>query len=266
MRNFLILLFLSFFINGYVYGKNTKLIKEEYYSGSIKWNFLNYMLPDGEWKYYSKSNLLISTISIQCIEFLQIENQTWKSSYNICEIRNGGKHAHLLGQYLIKELVNGEYDNCQLRPEYFYAKLYTKGISMNCFKTRHFDIVKELNNPDDPSMRGQNAYQKKYFLENGIKLPKTAIGSLHLFYSPSINDKGIEISHLVNPEFFGQSKTLYGTEIKSEYHRENINNFPKKLKFMKNWTKDKAEFHIKFEKKMKAKNHQKLNFDDLLGD
>ena len=264
MKNFFILIFLSIFINGNVYGKNTKLIKEEYYSGDIKWNFLNYSLPDGEWKFYSKSHWWVSTISVRCIEFIQIENQTWKAFYDICEVRNGGKHAHLLGQYLNNELVNGRYDNCKLRPEYFYAKLYTKGISMNCFKTRHFDVDKELNNPDDPYMRGSLAQLNKYIYEQEINVPKTAIGSFHLYYSPNIRDKGIEISHQINPELFGQSKTLYGTETKSEYHRENISNFPKKLEFMKNWTYDKAKFHGEFEKKMKAKRHQKLDFDDLL--
>ena len=264
MKKIILILIFSFFINETVFGRNTKLIKENYYSGVIKWNFLDYKLPEGEWKFISKSYWSISTISFRSIEFIKTENNTLKARYVISEIRNGGKHAHTLGHWLNNELENGTYDNCKLRPEYFYAKLYTRGISMNCYRTRHLDIDKELNNPDDPYTRGQLAYLKRYFYNQKIDLPKTMISSLHLFFSPNIRDKGIEISHQVNPEYYGQSKTLYGVEIKSEYHRENINNYPKKLEFMKNWTKDKAKFHQNFEKKMKSKKHQRLNFDDLL--
>ena len=264
LKKILPILILSFFLNENVLAKNTKLIKEEFYNGEIKWNFINYTLPKGDWKFISRSHWSISTISIRSIEFIKSKNNILKARYVISEIRNGGKHAHTLGHWLNNELENGTYDNCKLRPEYFYAKLYTRGISMNCYRTRHLDIDKELNNPDDPYTRGQLAYLKRYFYNQKIDLPKTMISSLHLFFSPNIRDKGIEISHQVNPEYYGQSKTLYGVEIKSEYHRENINNYPKKLEFMKNWTKDKAKFHQNFEKKMKSKKHQRLNFDDLL--
>ena len=264
MKKIILILIFSFFINETVFGRNTKLIKENYYSGVIKWNFLDYTLPEGEWKFISKSYWSISTISLRSIEFIKTENNILKAHYVISEIRNGGKHAHSLGHWLNNELENGTYDNCKLRPEYFYAKLYTRGISMNCFRTRHLDINKELNNPDDPYTRGQLAYLKRYFNNQKINLPKIMISSLHLFFSPNIRDRGIEISHRVNPELFGQSKSLYGVEIKSEYHRENIIKYPKKLEFMKNWTKDKAKFHQNFEKIMNSKKHQRLNFDDLL--
>ena len=44
---------------------------------------------------------------------------------------------------------------------------------------------------------------------------------------------------------------------------KNIKDYPKKLKFFSEWTKQKVNFHKEFEKKMKAKRKQKLNFDHL---
>ena len=52
--------------------------------------------------------------------------------------------------------------NGTLRPEYFYAKLWTKGMSMNCFRIRHSDIDKELNYPDNPKAES-TFHIKKYF-------------------------------------------------------------------------------------------------------
>jgi hypothetical protein len=261
---FLSILVLGLLLSGNAYAKNTKLVKENFYSGNIKWRFINYDLPDGKWKFFHKSHFSVSSIQINCIEFIQTENGIWKALYNVCEIKNGGKHIHHLGAWLISNLKTNRHDNCTLRPEYYYAQLWTQGISMNCFKIRHFDIYKELHNPDDPETRGSLVYLKNYIEENDIAVPKIAIGSQHLFFSPKIRDKGIEIIHQINPEFFGALKTIHGSEIKSEYHRDNIDNFPNKKKFMINWTNKKAEFHKGFEDQMKAKNHQRLNLSKFL--
>tara|TARA_B100000787_G_C16174677_1_gene288335 strand:- start:681 stop:1601 length:921 start_codon:yes stop_codon:yes gene_type:complete len=259
MKKILGILVLGLLLSGNVYAKNTKLVKEKFYSGNINWKFMDYDLPEGKWKFFHKSHWSVSNVQINCIEFIQTENGIWKAFYDICEINNGGKLIHHLGLWLVSTMKTNKYDNCTLRPEYYYAQLWTKGISMNCFKTRHLNIDKELNDPDDPEGRGYLAYLKRYIEDNDIVVPKTAINSYHLFFSPLIKDKGIEIIHTINPEFFGASETIHRSEVKSEYHRDNIDFFPNKKKFMINWTNKKAEFHKRFEEQMKAKNHQKLD-------
>jgi len=259
MKKFLGIIVLSLLLSGNIYAKSTKLVKEKFYSGNIKWKFMDYDLPEGKWKFFYKSHWSVSNVKINCIEFIQTENGIWKAFYDICEINNGGKLIHHLGLWLVSNMKKNKYDNCTLKPEYYYAQLWTKGISMNCFKTRHVDIYKELNNPDDPEGRGYLAYLKRYIEDNDIIIPKIAISSQHLFFSPLIRDKGIEILHQINPEFFGASKTIHSSEVKSEYHRDNINNFLSKKKFMIDWTDKKAKFHKRFEEKMKAKNYQRLD-------
>ena len=59
---------------------------------------------------------------------MQAENNNFKGAYSICEVSSGGKYHAELGMILSNGLKKGKHDNCTLRPEYFFAKLWTKGI------------------------------------------------------------------------------------------------------------------------------------------
>jgi len=263
MKKILGIVVLGLLLSGNVYAKNTKLVKGNIYHDEIMWQNLVYKLPEGKWEFFHKNHFSVSTIKLNCIEFIQVKNKTWKGRYSVCEISNGGRHASLLGMHLVGALKKGKHDNCTLRPEYFYAKLWTKGMSMNCFKTRHIDVDKELNYPDDPEEESK-FYIRKYIKDNNLKIPKTALSTLSLFYAPSIRDKGIEIVHIINPELYGMQKTINGEETRSEYHRNNIENYPIKKNFMTEWTSKKASEHLVFEKYMDAKNYQKLDLSEFV--
>jgi hypothetical protein len=263
MKKILGIVVLGLLLSGNAYAEYTKLFKGNFYQGKIKWQHLVYELPEGEWEFVHKNNFSLSTIQLNCIKFFQTENKIWKGEYSVCEINSGGKHTNYLGIYLAHAARKDKYDNCTLRPEYFYAKLWTRGMSMNCFRTRHLDVDKELNYPDDPETES-TFYIKRYIKKNNLELPKTLLQAMHVFYSPSIRDKGIEIIHTINPELYGVPKTINGEETQSEYHRNNIKNYPIKKNFMINWTTKKASQHIVFEKYMKAKNYQKLNLSELV--
>ena len=263
MKKLLGIVVLSLLLSGNVYSKNTKLIKGNFYQEKIKWQHLVYKLPEGKWKFLNKTHFSAATIRLSCIDFLQAENNNFKGAYSICEVNSGGKYQAELGMYLSNALKKDKYDNCTLRPEYFYAKLWSRGMSMNCFRTRHLDVDKELNYPDDPETKN-TLYIKEYIKDNNLELPKTLLQVMHVFYSPSIRDKGIEISHSINPELYGVPKTINGAETQSEYHRNNIKNHPIKNQFMIDWTKKKAIEHGDFEKYMKAKSHQKLDLSKFI--
>ena len=59
-------------------------------------------------------------------------------------------------------------------------------------------------------------------------------------------------------------KTINGDETQSEYHRNNIENYPIKKNFMVDWTAKKASEHLVFEKYMNAKSYQKLDLSELV--
>ena len=263
MKKFIGIVVLGLLLSVNVNAKNTKLVKGNSYQEKIKWQHLVYKLPEGKWKFLNKTHFSLETIRLNCIEFLQAENNNFKGAYSICEVSSGGKYHAELGMILSNGLKKGKHDNCTLRPEYFFAKLWTKGMSMNCFRTRHLDIDKELNYPDDPEAKN-TLYIKEYIKDNNLELPKTLLQSMHVFYSPNIRDKGIEISHSINPELYGVPKTINGQETQSEYHRNNIKNHPIKNQFMIDWTQKKAIEHGYFEKYMKVKNHQKLDLGKFL--
>ena len=62
----------------------------------------------------------------------------------------------------------------------------------------------------------------------------------------------------INPEFYGAPKTIYGSEEKSEYHRNNIDDHPIKKEFIMRWTKKMSNEHKHLEKQMGANSNFKL--------
>ena len=243
---------------------NTKIVKGKYYDGEIKFYDLKYDLPNGKWLSLGKKTETIGqipNIGVSCIDFVQLEGRLYKSGISICEIHTNGSYTGYIGMYLNKELNSGRYDSCILRPEYFYTNLWTKGMTGNCFLTRHIDVDKHLNYPDDPERTA--TFLNKFLREYQVTVPKTLLLAEHFYYSSMVRDKGDSVEYVINPELFGAGKTLHGNEDKSEYHRANISNYPKKEKFMINWTKESAKRHIEFETKLNARPKHKLNFKDL---
>ena len=235
--------------------------KGKSYNGEFKWGFVDYKFPEGNWIFFHKNNDTLpgTNLRTRCIEFYQKENNILKGLFDVCEIITGGKWTPQIANILSGMLKNGKHDNCTLRAEYFYAQLFTKGTSMNCFLMRHIDTFKELNYPDDPETRVK--YIGNFFKKKNIKIPKTMILSKHVFFAPSIKDKGVEINYSINPEFFGAPKTINGNENGSEYHRNNIDKHSLKKEFMNNWLTKQASFHRYFEKNLKAKKHHLLDLD-----
>jgi len=257
----LLLLFIIFFtFLTEANATNTKLRKYEKYSDQIKWKNVKFNLPKGEWVYYSKEPFNLQNFSLSCINFINIQNKIINGSFTSCFITSGGKWRQALGAELRNEWQNNKYDNCNLRPEYFYVKAIFKGASSNCFISRHFDPNKELYFPDDPSSTSGGL--KKYIKDNSLILPKIMLGFQSVYYSNK-RDKAISMLLEINPESYGAKETLFETEESSEYHRIHINNYSLKKKFFEEWTKKMSIEHSILEDQLEASKDFKLNFSDL---
>ena len=257
----LLLLFIIFFtFLTEANATNTKLRKYEKYSDQIKWKNVKFNLPKGEWVYYSKEPFNLQNFSLSCINFINIQNKIINGSFTSCFITSGGKWRQALGAELRNEWQNNKYDNCNLRPEYFYVKAIFKGASSNCFISRHFDPNKELYFPDDPS--GTSGGLKKYIKDNSLILPKIMLGFQSVYYSNK-RDKAISTILEINPESYGTKETLFETEESSEYHRTHINNYLLKKKFFEEWTKKMSIEHSFLEDQLEATNDFKLDFSDI---
>ena len=255
---FLLIIFFTFLTEANT--ANTKLRKYETYLDQITWKHLKFNLPNGEWLYYSKDPWSLENFHGSCVNFLNVEKKIINGHYQICYIQSGGKWRNLLGSYLQAEWKKNKYDNCTLRPEYFYVKSIFKGASSNCYVSRHIDPNKEIYFPDDPN--DTSARLKKFIRDRSLKLPKIMLSFESIYYS-NLRDKAISMSVAINPEAYGANKTLYDNEIDSEYHRNKINKYLDKKNFITNWTKKMSIQHSLLEDQLEAKIDFKLNFLDL---
>lgn len=256
---FFFLVIFAFFTN--VYAANTKLKKYENYSNQITWKGVDINLPKGEWMYFSRKSYNLQNFDSRCVRFLNIENKLIIGSLITCFVTSGGKWRQALGAVLKNEWQNNKYDSCNLRPEYFYVKALFKGSSSNCFVSRHIDPNKELYFPDDPSDTTSGGL-KKYIKDRSLNLPKIGLQFESVYFSNK-RDKAITISLFINPEAYGAEKTLFETEESSEYHRNNLNNYPLKKFFFSSWTKKMSIEHGILEDQLGASSNFKLDFSDL---
>ena len=263
---FLTILIITFVISKYSFSKSSDLYVGSIISGTFKYRFIDYNLPDGEWEVFDKYFAMIDelpTVRVECISFVQKEVNTIKGAFEICELNLGGLAPNQIGSFFVNEFRKGKYDSCILRPEYFYAKLYTRGGSSNCFLTRHYDVNKEIYFPDDPEDRSGIVRLEKYLKRNNLILPKTMLGRESVIFVPSVKDKWIGIAYAINPELFGAPKIINAKEEKSEYHRDNIGNFPEQKNFILNWTIEQSKLHQQLEEVLNLRTRHMLNFSDL---
>ena len=71
-------LFLTLFFKDNANAKNTKFYLGSLYSGIIKFKFMEYELPDGEWELYDRYFEMIDelpSVRAECMSFIQNENR-----------------------------------------------------------------------------------------------------------------------------------------------------------------------------------------------
>ena len=65
------------------------------------------------------------------------------------------------------------------------------------------------------------------------------------------------------PESFANYTSLYGSETKSEFHPQNISNYPKAKKVMNDWINHISSYHGLIELGLRIDGKYKLKFDNL---
>ncbi len=163
---------------------------------------------------------------------------------------------------VINDIVfKNKYDGCYERPEYYLVKYFRKGSSFNCFWIYHLDTYKELFDPEDPELRGIYSQFKAWLRDNSISLPKLTLGSSHWYFSRLAGGKWFSMQHLIDPEKLGGPKNKFIDEARSEYHKNNISNYPEHEKIMRKIISIGAKRHKQFELEVKAKDHHKLDLE-----
>ena len=227
-------------------------------------------LPEGEWVVAEKPSYEFYGLWVKGYTLLRIENNKVAEGISIGEFKMEGKYkdsgissedTNALNQAIYQIVFKNKYDGCYERPEYSVLKFYAKGTSHNCFRAGHQDLIKKIYNPDDPWLRNANTQLKVWLKSRSVELPKISLNSSHSYFSRLTGGKWFYLDYFIDPKIFNEPESKYLTEESSEYHKNNISNYPEHNKIMKKWIAISAERHVNFEKSIKVRKRHLLDLD-----
>jgi hypothetical protein len=237
----------------------TKWKKGSFYQGEVTWGKnLKIQLP-GKYQLAVSQWEELYGIELKGIVLINEDKKVLKEFIRIEELGSWTYQSQVYS--ILNEIIyQNRYDGCYERSEYTIVKNKRKGNFTNCFIVRHYDVKKETYHPDDPET--STIHLKYYFKKNKIILPAVVLCSEHYFMAPTVRQNLIILTYCTNPELNGMSKNLFTSEDRSEYHPDNINNYPIKKKYMEEWIKLAAQRHRMFEEGIGAKDHHLLDLSE----
>ena len=192
---------------------------------------------------------------------VRLENNLAVEYIEIAEMKTAGVFESLVNQAIYEALFKNKYDGCYERPEYFVVKVYKKGSTHNCLVIDHSDVHKDFFTPDD--REASDAGVKKWIRDNNIQLPRVGLSSFHAYFSRLAAGKWYLLSYGIDPKILNGPKNNFISEETSEYHKNNISNYPDHQKTMQKWVSISAQRHIEFENLIKVIERHKLDLGDL---
>ena len=220
-------------------------------------------LPKGEWILVEKHYRDYYDLRFKSYTLARLEKDRLVESIEIGRVHTAAVYEWAVNSALQEILFKDKYDGCYERPEYSILRFYTKGNTHNCFWVRHIDVYSELFTPEDPNQK--NAYRKarRWIKKNQIQLPEIMLLSEHSYFSRLKAGYWYTLSYGIDPKILGAPKNKFRTEKSSEYHKYNIENYPKHKKIMNMWASISAKRHKDFEKTINIVDRHKLELDDL---
>ena len=105
---------------------------------------------------------------------------------------------------------------------------------------------------------------EKWINDNKVEYPKIMLWSGHLYFSRLTGGQAFSISYNIDPELLNSPKITKFTEETSEFHKNNIDNFPEHKKIMEKWISVAAKRHREFEKNVKIRKHHALDLNKYI--
>ena len=263
MKKILGIVVLSLLLCGNIYAKTYQVDDVVEVEFIINKSF-QIKLPSGKWIVAERSTEYYYGLTSKVYSLIRLENNKAIEAIEIAEMKTAGVYENAVNQAIYMALFKNKYDGCYARPEYTVVKFYAKGSSHNCFWLGHSDIYNDLFTPDDPDLMTANTQIKRWIKKNNVELPKVALFSNHTYFSRLKAGKWYALSYMIDPKVLGAPKNRYITEDTSEYHRNNIENYPEHKKIMKKWISTSAQRHIDFENSINALKRHRLDLNDLL--
>ena len=263
MKCLVLYLFLNLLLCGNIYAK-TYQVDDVVEAEFIINKSFQIKLPSGKWIVAERSTEYYYGLTSKVYSLIRLENNKAIEAIEIAEIKTAGVYENAVNQAIYMALFKNKYDGCYARPEYTAVKFYVKGSTHNCFWLGHSDIYNDLFTPDDPELMTANTQIKRWIKKNNVELPKVALFSNHSYFSRLKAGKWYVLSYMIDPKILGAPKNMYITEDTSEYHRNNIENYPEHKKIMKKWISTSAQRHIDFENSINVLKRHRLDLNDLL--
>jgi hypothetical protein len=218
-------------------------------------------LPEGKWTVVRSHGNNYYGLASKIYLLVRLENNLAVEYIEIAEMKTAGVFESLVNQAIYEALFKNKYDGCYERPEYFVVKVYKKGSTHNCLVIDHSDVHKDFFTPDDREV--SNAAVKKWIRDNNIQLPRVGLSSFHAYFSRLAAGKWYLLSYGIDPKILNGPKNNFISEETSEYHKNNISNYPDHQKTMQKWVSISAQRHIEFENLIKVIERHKLDLSNL---
>ena len=218
-------------------------------------------LPKGKWIIVDSGYESYSTLTGKVYSLARLENNSVVEWIQIAELKTAGFHEAYVNHAIQLVIFKDKYDGCYERPEYFVLKFYKRGNTHNCLVIGHSDVYKDLYTPDDPEIT--NARLKKWIKDNNIQLPKVGLSSFHSYFSRLAKGKWYLLTYGIDPKILNAPANNFISEETSEYHKNNISNYPEHKKIMQKWVSISSKRHIEFENIIKLKERHKLDLISL---
>ena len=218
-------------------------------------------LPEGKWTVIRSHGDNYYGLASKIYLLVRLENNLAVEYIEIAEMKTAGIFESLVNQAIYEALFKNKYDGCYERPEYFVVKVYKKGSTHNCLVIDHSDVHKDFFTPDD--RKASNAGVKKWIRDNNIQLPRVGLSSFHAYFSRLAAGKWYLLSYGIDPKILNGPKNNFISEETSEYHKNNISNYPDHQKTMQKWVSISAQRHIEFENLIKVIERHKLDLSNL---
>ena len=218
-------------------------------------------LPEGKWTVIGRYNQDYYGIRGKVYTLVRIENKTILESIEIGELNTAGLFPTEISHAIYEVIFKNKYDGCYERPEYYLVKVFKKGSTHNCLVIKHSEVHKDFFTPDDPEV--SNAFIKKWIRDNNIELPKVGLRSFHAYYSRLVKGKWYLLTYGIDPIVLNAPKNSFISEETSEYHKNNISNYPEHKKTMNKWVSISAKRHLEFENIVEALDRHKLDLNNL---
>ncbi len=225
---------------------------------------LKITLSEGEWYLVSRKGDSYYGLNLDSYDLARVQNNRVVELIFISDFDVAGIYESYVNEAIQEIYFTNKYDGCYERPEYYLQIRYKRGNSLNCLTVQHIDTDKELNNPDDPEMRGAFAQVNKWINNNNYDLPKIMLNSEHNYFSRLVRGELAGISYSIDPKILNSPSIQNFREEDSEFHKYNIENYPKHKKIMEKWVSIAAKRHQIFERNHRAKKKHLLNLDKYI--